>query len=335
MMSEVFGHLSDGQAVHRLRLQGGGLTAHVLTLGAIVQDLRLDGIAHPLVLGADSLTPYLGPMQYFGAIVGRCANRIAKGRFEIDGQIFQASTNFRGRHCLHGGTVGSGQKIWAITAQTLSTVVMSLQLPDGDMGFPGALNVVLTISLADTTLDFDIRATCERSTLCNFAHHGYFILDDSGSIASHSLRLAADHFLPVDDDLIPTGEVAPVAQTDFDFCTDRNLRNVALDHNFCLSQERTTLRPVAWLETASVSMRMDTTEPGLQLYTANHLPQPGIHGPEGRAYGRHAGIAMEAQVWPDAPNHPNFPSALLRPGDVYHQHTRYVFKHVPDPEPLQ
>lgn len=335
MMSEVFGHLSDGQPVHRLRLEGGGLTAHVLTLGAIVQDLRMEGVAHPLVLGADNLSPYLGPMQYFGAIVGRCANRIAQGRFDIDGEVFQASTNFRGRHCLHGGTRGSGQKIWTVTAQTPSSVVMSLHLPDGDMGFPGALDVVLTISLDNMALGFDIRATCDRSTLCNFAHHGYFILDDSGSIARHRLRLAADHYLPVDDDLIPTGEITPVAQTDFDFRTPRSLHDVALDHNLCLSTARTNLRPVAWLEAASLSMQIDTTEPGLQVYTANHLPQPGMQGLEGRDYGQHAGIAMEAQVWPDAPNRPEFPSALLRPGEVYHQQTRYIFNHNANQKPSQ
>lgn len=330
MTTEVFGHLPGGQAaVERIRLQDGPLSAQVLTLGAIVQDLRLEGVPHPLVLGADSLGPYLGPMQYFGALVGRCTNRIGAARFVLDGQSYHVSANFRGRHCLHGGARGSFARMWSVRARSASSVVLCLQMADDEMGFPGTLDVVLTITLDDTAISFDIRATTDRNTICNLSHHGYFTLDDGGSLADHSLRVAAARYLPVDDDLIPTGEVAPVDGTAYDFRTARNLRDVALDHNFCLSDRRVPLRPVAWLQASGLSMRVETTEPGLQVYTATHLPEPGVLGLEGRHYGRHAGIALEGQVWPDAPNRPQFPSARLDVDQVYHHQTRYVFAREP------
>lgn len=325
MAPELFDRTPDGQDVHSLHLSSGALSARILTLGAIIQDLRLEGVPYPLVLGADTLAPYLGPMQYFGAMVGRYANRIANGRFHIDGRAYQVSRNFRGRHCLHGGIHGSGQRIWNIEAHTPSSATLSLLLPDGEMGFPGTLSVVLRITVDGTALDLDISASCDSSTFCNFTHHGYFILDDSGSVADHSLRVDAQSYLPVDNDLIPTGQIASVAGTGFDFRTARSLRAVELDHNFCLSDARRARCPVAWLQSHNLSMQIETTEPGLQVYTATHLPEIGVEGLVGRHYPRHAGIALEAQVWPDAPNQPHFPSALLRPGEIYHQNTRYVF----------
>ena len=311
--------------MHCLHLRSEALNARILTLGAIVQDLRLKGVPYPLVLGADTLAPYLGPMQYFGAMVGRYANRIAEGRFHLDGRAYQVSRNFRGRHCLHGGTQGSGQRIWSIDALAPSSAILSLRMPDGEMGFPGTLDVVLRITLDECALDLDISASCDSSTVCNFSHHGYFILDDSGSLADHSLMVDAAAYLPVDDDLIPTGLIVPVTDTDFDFRTPRSLRDVALDHNFCLSDARRVLCPVASLQSQALSMRVETTEPGLQVYTAIHLPETDVEGLGGRHYPRHAGIALEAQLWPDAPNQPHFPAALLRPGEIYRQNTRYVF----------
>lgn len=324
-MIEEFGALPDGQIVHRLHLQGGGLDAYILTLGAIVQDLRIKGVAHPLVLGAPMLAPYLGPMQYFGAMVGRFANRIAQGQFELGGQVYQVSQNNNG-HCLHGGVHGSAQRVWQVLAQRPDTATLALHMPDGEMGFPGALDVTLTIALEDGALCFDIRALTDRDTICTFAHHGYFALDDSGSLAQHQLQVAADHYLPVDATLIPLGEISPVT-ADFDYRAPRPLRDVTLDHNFCLLPQRTSLRPVAWLrsDASDLEMRLETTEPGLQVYTAAHLPHEGVIGHHGRPLGRHAGLALEPQIWPDAPNNPNFPNAILRLGALRHQRTRYVF----------
>ena len=326
-MNEKFGTLPDGQDVARLTLRGDGLTARILTLGAIVQDLRLDGVPHPLVLGAATLTPYLGPMGYFGAIVGRYANRIAKGRFTLDGQSFALPRNSDARHCLHGGPEGSARKLWTVADLTDRQAVLTLRLEDGDMGFPGRLDVVATITVQEAALHFDIRAQTDRATPCSFAQHSYFTLDDSGTIAQHQLRLAAESYLPVDADKIPTGEIAPVAGTTFDYRSPRALAGAVLDHNFCLGQERAELRPVAWLSSAASGLQMElaTTEPGLQVYTAGHLPNAGVVGHDGQPYARFAGVALEAQAWPDAPNRPHFPSAILRPDQTYHQMTRLRF----------
>lgn len=319
--------MPDGQTVHRLRLSGGGLTARILTLGAIVQDLRLDGVAYPLVLGASHIAPYLGPMAYFGATVGRYANRIAEGRFTLKGVTHDLSRNALGRHCLHGGAHGTFDKIWTIADHAPDRATLRVTLPDGDMGFPGRLEIVLHLSLSDGALTFDYSATCDADTVCSLAHHGYFVLDDSGSIVDHRLRVAADHYLPVDANTIPTGQIAPVGDTPFDFRSPRRLQGVELDHNFCLSDTRLPLRPVAWLDCmrSGLAMQVATTEPGLQVYTANHLPEQGAIGYQGRPHARHAGIALEAQHWPDAPNRPDFPDATLRAGERYRHITCYSF----------
>ncbi|WP_227426823.1 aldose epimerase family protein [Roseibaca sp. Y0-43] len=327
MTIEPWGQMPDGQLVHRLHLSGGGITAHVLTLGAIVQDLRLDGVAYPLVLGAGQLAPYLGPMRYFGATVGRFANRIAGGRFTLNGVTHDLSRNTPGGHCLHGGTRGASDRIWAIEDHAPDRATLSLTLPDGDMGFPGRMEVVLQVALAEGAISFDYSATTDADTPCSLSHHGYFVLDDSGSIAEHRLRVAAERYLPVDASTLPTGEIAPVADTPFDFRSPRSLSGVALDHNFCLTGKRVPLRPVAWLDSprSGLAMQVATTESGLQVYTANHLPEQGVTDHKGRPYARHAGIALEAQAWPDAPNRPDFPDATLRVGETYRHVTRYSF----------
>lgn len=334
---ERFGEMPDGRAVHRVTLHKGAMRGQVLTLGAIVQDLRLEGTNHPLVLAAGTLAPYLRPMHYFGASVGRYANRIATGEFTLNGQKHRLSRNFRGRHCLHGGELGSAEQLWTLADATADSATLALTLADGDMGFPGRLSIVLTIALSDAAISFDYTATSDRDTVCSLSHHGYFVLDDSGSLAEHSLRIAAGHYLPVDNDLIPTGRIVPVAGTGFDFQTSHPLQDVALDHNFCLSDAPAALRPVAWLRSdrSGLQMQVATTEPGLQVYTATHLPQAGVVGADGRAFGRHAGIALEAQHWPDAPNRPEFPCATLRASQTYRHTTRYSFDRTNQTEPPQ
>lgn len=325
---EIFGQLPDGTDVERLTLRGGGLTARVLTLGAIVQDLRLDGHPHPLVLGAETPAAYLGPMEFFGAIVGRFANRIAGGRFALDGVTHQITPNFRDRHALHGGTIGSGARVWRIKAHHSDSVTLALRMADGEMGFPGNLEVDVCIALpGDGALRFDITASTDRATPCGFCHHGYFALDGTGDLAHHRLSIAAEHYLPVDADLIPTGAIAPVAGTPFDYRKPRSLHQQEIDHNFCLSRQRLPLRRVAVLESraSGLAMRVESTEPGLQVYTAVHLPPEGLAGLDGRRYGPFAGVALETQSWPDAPNRPDFPPAILRPGEHYLHSTQYTF----------
>ncbi len=323
-MRAAFSTTPDGRAVEAIALRGPLLTARVLTLGATVQDLRLAGVEHPLVLGFDDPAPYFGTGLYAGALVGRFANRLAGGRFAIDGQPYQADRNQDGRHLLHGGAQGTHHRIWTIADLAADRAVFTLSLPEGHMGFPGTLHIRATISVADDALAFDLRAKTDAATLCNLAHHGYFTLDDSGDIRGHRLQVAAEHYLPVDADLIPTGEIAPVAGTRFDFRQGRDLRGGDYDHNLCLGPARTPLRPVAVLTGATgLRMQVETTEPGLQLYDGRHFD--GVPGLGGRRYGPHAGVALETQVWPDAPNHPGFPDAVLRPGQEYRALTRYRF----------
>lgn len=322
-----FGNMPDGTLVDRVTISGGGLTANILTYGTIVQDLRLEGHAAPLVLGFGEFDPYLTHSPYFGATAGRCANRIRDGHLELDGVAHQLDCNFLGKHCLHGGTVSMGKRVWVLENHTADSVVMSITLSDGEMGFPGNLTARVRYALLpDGVFDVQMTAETDAPTLCNLAHHSYFNLGEE-TIAGHLLQVAADHYLPVDDELIPTGEVAPVDGTAFDFRASAPVSQAApLDHNFCLSRARQSLRQVARLssQTSGVSMICMTTEPGLQVYDGSKI-NIAPAGLEGRRMHAYAGLAMEPQVWPDANHHADFPQAELRPGEVYRQQTQYIF----------
>lgn len=321
----VFGRLADGRNVESITLRGGGLTASVLTFGATVQDLRLDGFAHPLVLGATTLQPYLGPMRYFGAIVGRFANRIGGARFILDGREYRTDANQQDRHTLHGGEDGTSRQLWTLKALASDRAELGLELADGHMGFPGRLNISLVCALpGDGALDFEMRATTDAPTLCSLAHHGYFNLDGAPDIRGHRLQAAATNYLPVDADLIPTGEIRPVEGTRFDFRAPRPIGDAGIDHNLCLSSGRSPCRRVATLfGTSGIAMDIETDACGLQVYDGGHIR--GLAGLDGRIYGPCAGIALETQGWPDAPNHAGFPSAILRPGETYRHRVRYRF----------
>ena len=321
----TFGRLPDGRQVERVLLAGGGLTASVLTYGARVQDLRLQGIDHPIVLGAPDLPPYLDGMRYFGAIVGRFANRIAGGAFAIDGRSFAADRNFLGRHCLHGGAAGAGQQLWQLAELAKDRATLRLELADGHMGFPGAMQVEARYRLpGGGVLEVEIRARSDAPTPCSFAHHGLFNLDGAPDIAAHELQVDAEAYLPVDAELIPTGEIAPVAGTPFDFRRPRPIGTHGYDHNLCLAHAG-SIRPVARLRSLSsgVSLAIETDAEGLQVYDGGQIS--GLIGLGGRAYDRRAGIALETQCWPDAPNRPAFPPSILRPGQLYRHRARYVF----------
>ena len=301
-MREEFGHLPDGRRVERVTLTNGEMEASILTWGATVQDLRVAG--RRVVIGGDQLEDYLGDLLYAGAIVGRFANRIGGARFELEGKTHHTDPNFRARHTLHGGQ----------------------HLPDGDMGFPGAMDVTVTYQLAQMSLFVAIEARTTKATPCSFAHHGYFVLDDSGAIADHDLRIDAHHYLPVDHDLIPTGKITQVADTRFDFTTGRGIGTGGYDHNFCLSQSPSNpLRPVAHLQSnvSGLALEVLTTEPGLQLYDGAHLG--GARGHDGKVLRPHAGLALETQSWPDSPNRPDFPSCILEPQSTYRTRTQYRF----------
>ena len=325
---EHFGTMPDGTPVHRVRIQSGQMEAHFLSYGAVLQDLRLSGHPHPLVLGFPTFAPYLTHSPYFGAIAGRCANRIRDGHVELDGKTYQLDRNFLGKHTLHGGAVGSGKKVWKIEHATSDSVVFAMALSDGEMGFPGNLNAKVTYKLSPhATLDIEMHATTDAPTLCNLAHHSYFALDGTGSIANHLLQIDAENYLAVDNELIPTGEVRAVAGTAFDFRNPRRISNSApLDHNFCLASARTGIRKVARLTSmvTGVSLKVRTTEPGLQIYDGSRIDIE-LPGLAGKRMSANAGIAFEPQIWPDANHHEGFPSAILRPGETYRQHTQFAF----------
>lgn len=319
-----FGMASEAKEIHQFELQGGGLRAHILTWGGVLQDLYLEGVPYSLVLGFADLASYLNSKAYIGGNVGRFANRIAKGRATIAGQTYQFDRNFLGKHLLHGGSLGADRQIWTVMARSESSLSLQLCLADGEMGFPGELTVVLHYRLlAAASLEVEFIATTTAPTLCNFAHHSYFNLDGGGHIQNHQLQIKADYYLPIDAEAIPTGEIAKVEKTVFDF---RELKPIhwqqsQYDHNFCTAQSPQTLRSVAYLQGQSgVNMALATTEPGLQFYDGLYLDS---------GYAPHAGLALEPQAWPDAPNHAHFPSAELWPGQVYRQVTRYRFSRQP------
>ncbi len=331
MTIEHFGTMPDGQEVRCVRIAGGGMTAAFLTYGAVLQDLRLAGHGPALVLGFEEFPPYLKHSPFFGATAGRCANRIRGGTFDLDGKTYETDRNALGRHTLHGGSQSTGKRVWALGEVTPHSVEMTIVEDDGHMGFPGRLEMRAVFSLLPGgVLDIRYTATADAPTLCNLAHHSYFALDDSGSIEDHVLGIEAARYLPTDADFVPTGEVRDVEGTPYDFRAGRTIRAAneggPIDCNFCVSWERLPLRDVGWVRSAvsGLTMRIRTTEPGLQVYDAARLDVP-VPGLDGRKMGPFCGLALEPQVWPDAIHHPDWPQAVLSPGDTYDQHTQFVF----------
>lgn len=333
--AEHFGTDPEGGAVRRIRLAGGGLRASVLTWGAVVQELRLDGHDRPLTFGFERLDDYVAHSVFYGAMVGRYANRIAHGRFIIDGERFETDGNDNG-HTLHGGSAGIDRRNWELREHGPDFVTLKLADPDGAMGFPGTLAIACTYRLRPpATLAIELSAETDRPTLCNLAHHSWFNLDDGGAgdVLGHRLSIAASAYLPIDGECIPTGAVLPVEGTEFDFRRARTIRAPAgmpptdYDHNFCLAAARRPLAQAAWLQGArsGVEMEVWSTEPGLQFFSGNAAPRS-VPGLDGIRYGQNAGICLEPQVWPDSPNRPYFPQAVLRPGEEYRQLTEYRFR---------
>ncbi|QGA55657.1 aldose epimerase family protein [Brucella sp. 2280] len=340
MNSEIFGYAPDGQVVHRLTISNGPLTAKIINWGAAIQDLRMEGHPAPLVIGYRDFADYPAHSPHLGAIAGRSANRIRNARFDLDGTVYEVEPNFLGRHNLHGGSKGLGHHVWKITATGPDFVSLATVSPDGEMGFPGNLNVNCTYMLnADGTLIVRLEAVTDRPTICNLLHHSYFNLDDGGDgdVLDHQFKIAGDAYLPVDEALIPDGRVLPVKDTVFDFREFRSLRmqengrQVEYDNNFCLAAARGPLRPCASVKAARSGIRLDisTTEPGIQLYAGNTMANDCI-GLTGKPYGKHAGFCLEPQIWPGALEYPYFPQPILRPGDIYAQTSHFTFSREED-----
>jgi aldose 1-epimerase len=348
--AEPFGALADGTVVHRYTLDNGrGLVVRVLTYGGILQTIEVpdrDGRPANVALGFGDLDSYVHDnAPYFGALIGRYANRIAGGRFTLDGRDYALPVN-NPPNSLHGGTEGFDKRVWTATGtggQDAAGLELAYTSPDGEMGYPGTLSVRARYRLSpDNELRIDYRATTDAPTHVNLTNHSYVNLagEAAGSIEGHQLQLHAGHYVPTDATNIPTGEIAPVAGTPFDFsaphpvgeridAADEQLEyGLGYDHNFVLDPAPASraLRPAARVADPASGRALEvlTTEPGIQFYSGNQLDGT-LAGPGGAAYGPRTGLALETQHFPDTPNQPGFPSTVLRPGQVYESATVYRF----------
>jgi aldose 1-epimerase len=328
-VSDTDVHIS-GAPVQRIVLSDGTLSVAVLTLGAILQDVRLAGVSHSLTVASPDIAAYTGALRSAGALMGPVVNRISGGRARLGGTVYEFERNQDGQHTRHAGSAGTNHKLWQIGERRDDAVVLELALPDGEGGFPGNRVVAARFALpAPGTLEMTVTVTTDADSWINFANHSYWNLDGTAAYAGHHLRVAADRYcVPGPGDLV-TGEVRPVADTAFDFRAGRPLAPRAdpkYDVNLCLSDDRVPPREVLWLTGAGgVSMTVATTEPGLQIYDGNGLNGAGAPDHAGRPIQPYAGIAIEPQGWPDAPNQRGFPSIILRAGQAYRQITRWRF----------
>ena len=325
-----FGQTRAGQAVHRITISDGALSAAILTLGVALQDLRLCGTAHSLTVGGPLLGPYEDEMQFCGTIVGPVANRIGGAKAMIGGQTYRFDNNLNGKHTLHGGSGATHNRVWTLAEHGPARAMFHLRLADGDGGFPGNRDLSACYRITGQTLELTLAAQTDATTLMNLANHSYWRLDDAPTFAGQTLQIAADTYLPsARDDLLPTGQIAPVAGSRFDFRQPRRLdagREGLIDTNFCLSKSRQPLRPVARLTGRSgLTLEMATTEPGLQVFDGHILEMPACPGNDGPPHRAYSGLALEAQFWPDATNHPDFPPIVLCPDAPWIQTTTWTF----------
>jgi aldose 1-epimerase len=343
---ELFGTTTDGRPVHRVTLENtSGVRAEILTYGALLHRLEAfdrNGHLADILMGTDTLAGYETNSAYFGAMVGRCANRIRKGRFKIAGTVYQLACN-HGEDHLHGGPVGFDRAVWEIIATAAPPrpgVTLKHISPHGDQGYPGALDVRVTYSLDEADrLTIDCRATSDAPTIVNLANHAYFNLsgDCRRPIDDHLLWIDADRYTPVSTAVIPTGELSLVAGTPFDFRAPTTIgsrinaeheqirRGEGYDHNFVLNRPGHLERPAAWAchPDSGRLLTVYTTQPGIQFYSGNHITAavPGKRQVENQR--RHA-FCLETQHFPDAANQAHFPPVTLRPGERYHQTTIYA-----------
>jgi aldose 1-epimerase len=333
-----FGTLQDGTHVPAAELSNdAGLSVRIISLGAAIQSLSVpdrSGVRADVVLGYDSPRDYAARPQYFGATVGRYANRIARGKFSLDGKQYALETNDGPNH-LHGGVHGLDKVLWKIdevVSGPPARVVLSHVSPDGAGGYPGTLKLTATYALSERNeLSIEYRATTDRPTIVNITNHSFFNLAGAGDVLDHRLTLFADRYTPVDATLISTGELRNVAGTPFDFRHpraigehirdghDEQLRiGRGYDHNFVVTGQPGQLRPAARLEDPASGRVLEVlaTAPGLQFYSGNFLDGTSV-GKGGRIYRQGDGLCLEPQVFPDTPNRPEFPAARLDPGRAY------------------
>lgn len=315
-----FGVTAGGDPVQRITIGRDGLCVSVLTWGAVLQGVWLEGATRSLTLGSERLSDYEGGMRYHGSLIGPVVNRFTDARTPFGGRVLRFEANQDNRHCLHSGSAGTHLKVWRLTEATEDSVRMELDLPDGEGGFPGNRRVTAAFQVDGVSLHLRVHVTTDQPTLVNFANHSYWNLDGTPTWAGHRLWVDAPFYLPTTPDFTPTGEMRPVEQDGMDFQKTRRIDpgTNSFDNCFCLSDEPGPLREALRLNGQSgIGMVVSTTEPGIQVYDGRNAFRPG-RGP-------YEGLAIEAQGWPDAPNHTGFPSILLEPDGDYRQHTVWRF----------
>ena len=336
-----FGCTPEGTPVSLFTIgHAGAVQAHITNYGGIITSLLVpdqSGTPTDVVLGFPTLDGYLAGHPYFGALVGRYANRIAGGCFTLDGVTCHLPIN-NGPNSLHGGLKGFDKVVWnaALSGETLQLQYLSR---DGEEGYPGNLSVTVVYRIEGEGLSISYRATCDAPTILNLTNHSYFNLDPRGTdVLNHLVAINADHYTPVDQNLIPTGDLAPVEGSPLDFRTPRRIGDRidsdyeqlyiagGYDHNWVINGAPGALRFAgsALCETSGISLEVYTTEPGMQFYTGNFLDGT-LQGKNGKMYGRRSGFCFETQHYPDSPNHAHFPSVILRPGATFESLTEFRF----------
>lgn len=337
----LFGTLPDGTPVEELVLQDGAFCCRIITYGGAVRALTVPGRDGPVdvALGFDRLEDYCVQDKFMGALVGRYANRIGGARFSLNGREYRLAANDGPNH-LHGGKTGFDKRVWTVEEQTENTAVLSLFSPDGEEGYPGSLEVQMAYVLRDGALEISYEAHSGETTLCNLTNHTYFNLSGhgSGSVGAQEIQIMAQRYTPTAAGSIPTGELAPVEGTPMDLRiptamgarADEPFAQLELaggyDHNWIIDGWDGSLRPAArvWAPDTGIVMETLTTLPGIQFYGGNYL-EGCPAGKGGARYGKRSGFCLETQFFPDSPNHPNFPSPVLRAGETARSRTVYRF----------
>jgi aldose 1-epimerase len=331
---EPFGEW-QGKAINQYNIvSDNGMSVSIINYGAIITQLLVptaNNQRKDVVFGFTSMEGYIhAGKHYIGAICGRYANRISKGEITVDGNKYQISKN-NGGNSLHGGTIGFDKKYW--NAEIIHDAVrFSYFSPDGEEGFPGNLQVAVTFRLSDKQLHLEYSATCDQATTINLTNHSYFNLSGDDTILDHQLQIDADTIVEVNDELIPTGMMVPVAGTNLDFRRSRKIKDqnktVEYDYSWVLNKRRGELKAAAKL-TCPVGLRMTvyTTQPAVHFYSGNFLDANFIETKENKVYSKFGALCLETQHFPDSPNHKNFPDTILRPGEKYNQKTIFSFDH--------
>lgn len=337
-----FGTMPDGQPVALITLRKGRLSCELLTYGGALRALTVpdrQGGEVDVLLGLPTLEDYLRQDKFLGALIGRYANRIGDSRFTLNGKEYPLRAN-DGKNHLHGGPVGFDKQVWTVSEGDADFVTLTLHSPDGQEGYPGDLDVSVTYRLTEDSIVLDYRATSSADTLCNLTNHAYFNLSghQSGPVTAQGIQIYAQSYTPTDAGSIPTGEIAPVEGTPMDLRfgraigerVDEDFDQLTMaggyDHNYVVDGPAGVLRPAAraWSPDTGITMEVLTTQPGIQFYSGNYLDGCPA-GKDGAPYARRWAFCLETQTFPDAPNKPQFPSALLVKGEEYHQTTVYRF----------